>query len=680
MAISSLLTYDSWFGLSLPAFLLLLIWTLSVFQLQQAAVAAAGRDTAAAGEQPAALWLGRSTATRTAQVDDQHRWVTLRFIASTLSGTWLSFMLAAAFFLLIPRVWPNTNPIFTDGGRPIGGAPSRTGYTNHIALGDVGEIQESTRVALKARLTDSETGARLPWTDWLATTAELDYRFRGGAQEIYDDGVWQRWEGAEGSLRRFEQFPRLVSGGARQEVTLYHESSGDDADVLLSFGLPLQCQPMDANLPVFLEPFSWAMNAGANETLRGERTYSVMVVPWEPWFPNWEGRLIPFRRGERRSSQAYFQATLQLDRSLHDALVTWIAEHPDLSPKSASHHALARHWEQWFRQQTELAYSLNMAIFDPHLDPVVDFLRNTRRGHCEYFASALALLLRTQGIPARVVSGYKGGQLADDETVIVRDLHAHLWVEAFLEDAPDNPATGQTGPRWMMLDPTPGLRESMVQAQEKQSTSTYGQLRQAWMNLWSRSIRMNRGDQQDLVYSPLSEVAEGLFGELRDGFRERGLLGLPRLLMSPRRWFSWVGGVTVFVLLIAAVFFAVSVRHFSEWLGRRRRAGSVAIAAAPVIPFYARFESLLERHNFRRNSAQTPREFASATGPALATRTPPQLSTVPAELTEEFYAVRFGGQTLTSERLGEVAGQLDQLKRELDADALRHASPLTRRK
>jgi len=81
----------------------------------------------------------------------------------------------------------------------------------------------------------------------------------------------------------------------------------------------------------------------------------------------------------------------------------------------------------------------------PHVDPVVLFLEDLQTGHCEYFASALTLLLRVEGIPARLVSGYR---VAERNPLggwsVVRERHAHAWVEAHL------PGVG-----WTTLDGTP---------------------------------------------------------------------------------------------------------------------------------------------------------------------------------------------------------------------------------
>lgn len=86
-----------------------------------------------------------------------------------------------------------------------------------------------------------------------------------------------------------------------------------------------------------------------------------------------------------------------------------------------------------------------------HADPVVDFLFYDRVGHCEYFASAMALLARSAGIPARVVLGYRVHEKNPlSDYFIVRGRNAHAWVEAWV------PGTG-----WTTWDPTPGTEDGL---------------------------------------------------------------------------------------------------------------------------------------------------------------------------------------------------------------------------
>ena len=98
---------------------------------------------------------------------------------------------------------------------------------------------------------------------------------------------------------------------------------------------------------------------------------------------------------------------------------------------------------------TKFEYTLEQPNgFKP--DPLIAFLIEDRRGHCEYFASAFALLLRLNGIPARVVGGYAGGEFdAYDNVIVFRERHAHAWVEWM------HPPQG-----WIVDDATPVATEA----------------------------------------------------------------------------------------------------------------------------------------------------------------------------------------------------------------------------
>jgi hypothetical protein len=105
------------------------------------------------------------------------------------------------------------------------------------------------------------------------------------------------------------------------------------------------------------------------------------------------------------------------------------------------------------RLERDYTYSLHTGRARRGEDPVLAFLTRHRRGHCEYFASAMALLGRALGIPTRVVGGYRVMERnALGDYHVVRERNAHAWVEAWLE-----------GSGWTTLDPTPaaGLARQM---------------------------------------------------------------------------------------------------------------------------------------------------------------------------------------------------------------------------
>lgn len=121
----------------------------------------------------------------------------------------------------------------------------------------------------------------------------------------------------------------------------------------------------------------------------------------------------------------------------------------DLRERSASDRAYIAAVLDWFRAES-FVYTLAPDILDR--DPVDGFLFNTRRGFCEHFAGAFALLMRAAGIPSRVVTGYQGGEMnPTDEYMIVRQSDAHAWAEALLDG------------KWERIDPTAAVAPSRIE-------------------------------------------------------------------------------------------------------------------------------------------------------------------------------------------------------------------------
>ncbi len=97
-------------------------------------------------------------------------------------------------------------------------------------------------------------------------------------------------------------------------------------------------------------------------------------------------------------------------------------------------------------------YTLTPPLLEDAPDPVDAFLFDTRRGFCEHYAGAFVVLLRAAGIPARVVTGYLGGEMAPDgEYMIVRQSDAHAWAEAIVDG------------KWQRFDPTGAVAPSRVE-------------------------------------------------------------------------------------------------------------------------------------------------------------------------------------------------------------------------
>jgi transglutaminase-like putative cysteine protease len=121
----------------------------------------------------------------------------------------------------------------------------------------------------------------------------------------------------------------------------------------------------------------------------------------------------------------------------------------DLRARSASDRAYVAAVLEWFRAES-FVYTLAPDILDR--DPVDGFLFDTRRGFCEHFAGAFALLMRAAGIPSRVVTGYQGGEMnPTGEYMIVRQSDAHAWAEVLLDG------------KWQRVDPTAAVAPSRIE-------------------------------------------------------------------------------------------------------------------------------------------------------------------------------------------------------------------------
>jgi hypothetical protein len=113
-----------------------------------------------------------------------------------------------------------------------------------------------------------------------------------------------------------------------------------------------------------------------------------------------------------------------------------------LTAEAQSPYETAVRVETWL--ETNKDYSLN-ASHEPGADVASEFIFDMEQGYCEYFATTMVVMLRSQGVPARYVTGYSTGQPAGENTYVVRGMNAHAWVEVYFTDV-----------GWVRFDPTPG--------------------------------------------------------------------------------------------------------------------------------------------------------------------------------------------------------------------------------
>jgi transglutaminase-like putative cysteine protease len=335
--------------------------------------------------------------------------------------------------------------------------------------------------------------------------------------------------------------------------------------------------------------------------------------------------------------------------------------------------ALERH----FHVPDAYHYALTISAHDPALDPVEDFVTNHRTGHCEYFASALALMLRSQGIPARLIVGFKGGELNSLGMYYqVQQRHAHAWVEAWMPpgEVPPTEIAGSPskGGTWFRLDPTPGTEGGLATADEETPLHRVGEAFDYVELLWRDYVlSLNASRQRDAVFEPASNRA---FGSLPSLAELPGLRSLSRMARSS--WvhdngrdaresgaFDWFSGAVV----VGLIALAIGVLHGALWLayrwrrnGRQQKLEQKRSTRPPA--FYLKLESLLARMQLRRSRGQTSRELADAAAGRLVERGHGgELAHIPADVVNAYYRVRFGGAALDKNELVAIEQALAQL-------------------
>jgi hypothetical protein len=336
--------------------------------------------------------------------------------------------------------------------------------------------------------------------------------------------------------------------------------------------------------------------------------------------------LIPLEQGA--APDAVRESCLRVPRL--DPRIAELAER--LTARESHPFAKARALERGLREGYR--YSLELKGEPGNPDPLAAFLFESRAGHCEYFATAMAVMLRQLGIPARLVNGFRTGEynpLAD--AWIVRQYDAHSWVEAYFSPY-----------GWMEFDPTPvepRRRRSVLARWANEVTDAMD------MWWWEGVLAYDIWKQSWLastVLSGLRDVKSGAEYTL-SALIQGSLAGFHRVLAwpqdSPLPGAAFVLGISA---MAAAVCMALSRPRWARRLLRRfRRAFYSTGGPAIVVDFYAEALDQLATCGLERRRSQTPLEFASG----LAGY---PFFTSFLELTRLYNRARFGGSYTRNDR------------------------------
>jgi protein-glutamine gamma-glutamyltransferase len=533
-----------------------------------------------------------------------------------------------------------------------GPARQLVGYSGEVELGELGSVIEDPEEVMRVEFSDPATGAAYPVAD-----------------AVYLQGT---------ILTHYEKSHWSGPGDRRRHAPLMPAASPPEGEIVWQRITiePMNRRELFAVRPFFVtEPQSDIEIAPEQERLLRDRSWSdsrfTYALGTTAFHDGRQTVFVPCDAAPNRLALA------ELPTGAVPSLVAlaslWMAD-PGIA--GADRLSRARRLESRLRDSGQFSYSLAPQSREQQLDPIEDFVAHHPQGHCEYFATALALMLRSQGIPSRIVVGYKCDEFNQLGGFFqVRQLHAHTWVEAYL--APDNLPGDLNGPEWrrgawLRLDATPGGADSPQAGASSwlaPVAAGFGWLESLWDNY---IMEMDRSRQYRAIYEPLVRWVNTIYHDLTDPawWKELGA-GVLRAV-NPRnwnisQWFNWRGGLMgVVVCLLLFVGFRVGRRLFHAG-HRRLRPGSIAGSAGEQIEvdFHRRLGDLLARHGLRRRPGETQREFAQFAGSRLAQRLgKPALAPLPGEIVDAFYQVRFGRLPLDNpgrQAVEQALARLDEL-------------------
>lgn len=474
-----------------------------------------------------------------------------------------------------------------------------------------------------------------------------DLRWRGRVLRLYEKGTWQT---GDFPLPAIDALPRN-SGGWRlprlgEPLAVLTFSLAGSLDFGLFLAEPVRWvsgepTPVATLTPAGPQPWTWVGDGSLfwsgrrhspSQPLRYIQVWSPSPEPADvsPPFrivePDLPGKLRPLLRNPVPAVKEYADGVVA--GLIRDGQLPADCIDPrTFLPKKQYHERVARALCHHLVAAAGLTYTTDIRRARADLDPVEDFLFHTRAGHCERFSSALALMLRSQGIPAVRVLGFRGCEpTAVPGRYLVRQEHAHAWVDALIEVYRPAEKPGQAPwSCWLSLDPTPTVEATAALAPDNWLSGT---------RVWLRTLYQNR----------LTVFDWDWWGQL------------------PRRAGQWLSDGWGLVGLTAGAILSALV---AQWLVRRS-IRSATNRAGRTAPRLQRLLAVLGRRGYHPGPGQTPREFAVAVGECLR-RHPATAydASLPLEYVEAYYAERFGGRPASETEWADREVRLDRLARAL---------------
>jgi len=592
---SAVLTVDSVFLFSFAAFMLMAVGTFVLMEMRRS-----GRDA--------------NIQARHSSDPQEHR--RLAFSLARVAPALMLMILisGAAVFFLLPRMSAGYL-----GGYSFG-TDFSSGFSDRVQLGQIGQIQQSTAVVMHIQI-DGDTIGR------------YDLRWRGVALANFDGHNWSNPRDQFGLQKQPDNsfgVPRFGNPTLKSYVTpnLAREQ-------MIHYRVLME--PIGTNV-FFLAP--WARSVSGDYRLLGaDSSGAVYDFDTSRAISRYEADsdIATPSASELRAAPQISPAPIDpmyLRLPAMDPRVAQLAVQVTASARNNFDKAAAL--ENHLR--TRYGYTLQLPRTTVK-DPIANFLFERKQGHCEYFASSMAVMLRTLGIPSRVVNGFRSDEFNDlTGNYVVRAKDAHAWVEAYF------PGYG-----WQTFDPTPAGNTGTPQGWERVSLYV-----DAMASFWRDWIVSYDTTHQFVLGQAAVSGTRGLWERARTWAREHYERMLKwarhsqdRVENSPIRWAVMGLAIAVALLLLGNLGRIALLLH-EKWLQAHPERSPEQAAAM----WYQRMARALRRRGLEKPAAQTPQEFVKKIEDG-------RLREPVARFTEVYESARFGNSADDAQRLPELYEEVE---------------------
>jgi transglutaminase-like putative cysteine protease len=483
-----------------------------------------------------------------------------------------------------------------------------TGFTDRIQLGRIGQIQQSSAVVMHIEIQNDTRGV-------------YDLKWRGIALSNFNGSEWSNSDdqirlqpASDGSYRLA---PLLKPHGAAPltgRSIHYH--------VLM--------EPLGTNVFFLAEKPQSLQGNFRQVTMDGGGAVYDLDTDHPITRYDADSQLGEVDSDDLRLSPNTAPAGMEKYLELQpppDGRIPKLAE--EITTKAPSNYDKAVALEQYL--STHFGYTLELP-HSPSKDPVANFLFERKKGHCEYFASSMAVMLRSLHIPSRIITGFRGGEFNDlTGQYIVRASDAHSWVEAYF------PGSG-----WISFDPTPAGNAPAGWSRMQLYIDAAASFWREWI------INYDVGHQRTLGRDAATN-SRHFFDDARRWIRRqhRALLNAARRAQEhfgnfPARW---LGGLVAFS---AGLILLLNLRRLIRGLrAHRLRAHPERAPRESAALWYDRMVGRLARLGWRKSPSQTPLDFVAAIQET-------SLQKKVARFTQAYESARFGKSLDDAQSLPEL--------------------------